>query len=101
MCQGTVDEASRKGGRGDEGVGWDSMKDHSKWGVSTAGLMSADQYDELGQQHDTRVCLGDLNRQPSQRFRGGGYVCSSDPRVWIAFRSLVVELEPCPTSAAP
>ncbi|GLI63507.1 hypothetical protein VaNZ11_006491 [Volvox africanus] len=134
-----------------DSVEWDSLKDHSKWGISTSGLGMYDTeepgykkpyahlerhrirsrpYDAAqhggdaaagvgrsdylkgwsnsvgfgGLIHDggsaTQVCLGDLNRQPSQRFRGGGYVCTDDPRVWAAFRSLVVELEPCPATRA-
>ncbi|GIL94206.1 hypothetical protein Vretimale_475, partial [Volvox reticuliferus] len=131
-------------------IAWDSLKDHSKWGISTAGLgmyateelgsekpyahlerrsMRSRPYDVVRHGSDaatavgrdnylqgwsnsgrlgslmhgggsgTQVCLGDLNRQPSQRFRGGGYVCTDDPRVWAAFRTLVVELEPCPANA--
>ncbi|EFJ46350.1 hypothetical protein VOLCADRAFT_93194 [Volvox carteri f. nagariensis] len=34
----------------------------------------------------------DFHEQPSQRFRGGGYICTADPRIWSAFRQLVAEV---------
>ncbi|GLC67923.1 deoxyribonuclease II activity [Pleodorina starrii] len=96
---GGADDGGDGGDGGGEVIEWDSLQDHSKWGISTAGLMDVSYvgYDPSYEERvGTHVCLGDLNRQPSQRFRGGGYVCSADPWVWAAFRRLVAELEPCP-----
>ncbi|PNH08914.1 Cell-death-related nuclease 7 [Tetrabaena socialis] len=89
---------------GGGGAGWDSLKDHSKWGlgISTAaqtpgpGAAAGGGAEALASLASAAtVCLGDLNRQPSQRFRGGGYVCTQDAGLWAAFNSLVAELEPC------
>lgn len=53
-----------------------SLEDHAKWCVSPA-------------YEDHVTCLGDLNRQKSQMWRGGGLLCSSNPLIYKAFRQAV------------
>ncbi|CAG03464.1 unnamed protein product [Tetraodon nigroviridis] len=53
-----------------------SRYDHSKWCVSWAFK-------------DQVTCLGDLNRERAQMWRGGGLICSFNPRIYTAFRQLV------------
>lgn len=53
-----------------------SHYDHSKWCVSWA-------YD-----HPV-TCLGDLNRERAQMWRGGGLVCTFNPSIYKAFRQVV------------
>jgi len=54
--------------------------DHSKWAV-------ADSQDW--------ICIGDINRERSQKLRAGGTVCSLLPRVAKAFRAAIVSTKPC------
>lgn len=57
-------------------VRFQSYHDHSKWCVS--------------RDYEDRVtCLGDLNREKAQMWRGGGLVCSVNPVIYKAFRQLV------------
>ncbi|XP_029004714.1 deoxyribonuclease-2-beta-like [Betta splendens] len=53
-----------------------SHYDHSKWCVSRA-------------YEDQVACLGDLNRERPQLWRGGGLVCSFNPSIYKAFRQAV------------
>lgn len=53
-----------------------SSHDHSKWCVSKS-------YEQQ------LVCLGDLNREKAQLWRGGGLTCSNNPFIYKAFRQLV------------
>jgi len=64
---------------------FNSTKDHSKWAVSQNAA-------------SPWVCVGDINRAASQWLRGGGTVCMYNKGVWLAYRSLVVEAEPCPST---
>ncbi|KAM6938360.1 deoxyribonuclease-2-beta-like isoform 1-T1 [Lycodopsis pacificus] len=57
-------------------VPFQSHYDHSKWCVSQA-------YD------DQVTCLGDLNRERAQLWRGGGLVCTFNPIIYKAFRQVV------------
>ncbi|TWW58035.1 deoxyribonuclease-2-beta [Takifugu flavidus] len=57
-------------------VPFQSHYDHSKWCVSLAFK-------------DQVTCLGDLNRERAQMWRGGGLICSFNPRIYSAFRLLV------------
>ncbi|XP_047134045.1 plancitoxin-1 isoform X1 [Hydra vulgaris] len=41
------------------------------------------------------VCVGDINRAPTQFVRGGGTLCLKDVTIWKVFRSFVVEDEEC------
>ncbi|KXZ46100.1 hypothetical protein GPECTOR_47g377 [Gonium pectorale] len=108
---GVMRSGSETPGRQGQASGWDSLKDHSKWGISAASLLVPDGRrggggdgapggEDAAAVSAGTVCVGDLNRQPSQRFRGGGYVCRRDAGLWGAFRALVAELEPCPAAAA-
>ncbi|XP_028259114.1 deoxyribonuclease-2-beta-like [Parambassis ranga] len=57
-------------------VRFQSYHDHSKWCVA--------------REYEDRVtCLGDLNREKAQMWRGGGLVCSDNPIIYKAFRQLV------------
>jgi deoxyribonuclease-2 len=49
--------------------GWNYTRDHAKWAVSTT---------------PSWVCVGDINRQISQRKRGGGTICLQDAVLWKA-----------------
>ncbi|XP_006792126.2 deoxyribonuclease-2-beta [Neolamprologus brichardi] len=53
-----------------------SYDDHSKWCVSRL-------------YEDQVTCLGDLNREMGQLWRGGGLICSSNPLIYKAFRQVV------------
>ncbi|KAM6962892.1 deoxyribonuclease-2-beta [Aplochiton taeniatus] len=55
---------------------FESRYDHSKWCVSWAF-------------QDQWTCLGDLNREKAQAWRGGGLLCSLNPVIYKAFRQLV------------
>ncbi|XP_074655925.1 plancitoxin-1-like [Tubulanus polymorphus] len=61
-------------------------KDHSKWAV-TPTKTSKGGY----------VCIGDLNRMESQKYRGGGTVCfaATNQKVWETFIGIINEVEPC------
>lgn len=59
-----------------------SRHDHSKWAVSR------DQQKQL-------TCLGDLNREETQMWRGGGLTCSDHPVIYKAFRKLVDQYVSC------
>ncbi|XP_023266801.1 deoxyribonuclease-2-beta [Seriola lalandi dorsalis] len=53
-----------------------SYHDHSKWCVSQA--------------YENQVtCLGDLNRERAQLWRGGGLICSLNPLIYKTFRQVV------------
>lgn len=59
-----------------------SQHDHSKWCVS--------------QDHEAQlICLGDLNREKAQMWRGGGLTCSKHPVIYKAFRQLVDQYISC------
>lgn len=53
-----------------------SYHDHSKWCVSKAFEKQV-------------TCLGDLNREEGQLWRGGGLICSNNPLIYKAFRQSV------------
>ncbi|XP_056132401.1 deoxyribonuclease-2-beta [Lampris incognitus] len=55
---------------------FNSHYDHSKWCVSRV-------YEDMW------TCLGDLNREKAQAWRGGGLLCSRNPLIYKAFRQLV------------
>ncbi|CAJ1060698.1 deoxyribonuclease-2-beta-like [Xyrichtys novacula] len=59
-----------------------SSYDHSKWCVSQA-------------YEDQVTCLGDLNREKAQMWRGGGLVCSFNPLIYKAFRQAVDHFISC------
>ncbi|MEJ1276901.1 deoxyribonuclease-2-beta [Cricetulus griseus] len=60
-----------------------SHSDHSKWCVSIKG--SKNQW----------TCIGDLNRDPHQVFRGGGFICTKNRYIYQSFYRLVDFYEPC------
>ncbi|XP_051021355.1 deoxyribonuclease-2-beta [Acomys russatus] len=60
-----------------------STHDHSKWCVSTKDSKNR------------WVCIGDLNRSPSQAFRGGGFICTKNRYIYRSFYRLVSKYESC------
>lgn len=71
---------------------WKFTSDHSKWAIS------ANDQDPDQSSGDFWVCIGDLNRMKSQEKRGGGTLCMNNPHVWLNFRNLIQNMEPCPQS---
>uniref|UniRef100_W5LDJ0 deoxyribonuclease II n=1 Tax=Astyanax mexicanus TaxID=7994 RepID=W5LDJ0_ASTMX len=65
-----------------ENITFSSYEDHSKWCVSV----------EFRAQW---TCLGDLNRESTQAYRGGGLICSQNPVVYKAFRQAVAWFKGC------
>ncbi|XP_062868983.1 deoxyribonuclease-2-beta [Trichomycterus rosablanca] len=59
-----------------------SYDDHSKWCVS---------WNFKAQW----ACLGDLNRETAQAWRGGGLICTQNPTVYKAFRTAVAWYKNC------
>ncbi|XP_007489195.1 deoxyribonuclease-2-alpha [Monodelphis domestica] len=59
--------------------------DHAKWCVAL---------------NSSWTCIGDLNRNQAEEQRGGGTLCSQMPALWKAFRPLVKEYRPCPSTEA-
>ncbi|QRM15328.1 DNase II-like protein [Mudlarkpox virus] len=59
-----------------------NYNDHSKWIVSLNEI-------------DGWVCIGDINRAPTQRMRGGGYTCSKNIDMYNALRDAVTVFEGC------
>ncbi|XP_053490179.1 deoxyribonuclease-2-beta isoform X3 [Ictalurus furcatus] len=63
-------------------VTFSSYDDHSKWCVSW--------------EHQTQwTCLGDLNRESRQAWRGGGLICTPNSAMYKAFRSAVAWYKNC------
>ncbi|MFH4980824.1 hypothetical protein AB6A40_007533 [Gnathostoma spinigerum] len=65
------------------GRSFESSKDHAKWAASTNKQVPF-------------VCIGDINRQPSQFDRGGGALCFENTQIWRLFNSSVRRVESCP-----
>ena len=59
-------------------ISWKRNKDHSKWGVS-----------------GSTVCIGGINRQESQKKRGGGAFCIKDDEFSQEMHSLIEDYERC------
>ncbi|KAF8570225.1 hypothetical protein P879_03355 [Paragonimus westermani] len=75
-------------------MNFSSYNDHSKWAVTLPS-------EKLSQSDHMWVCLGDINRQYPQFYRGGGTMCVQNNGIWSAFHSLIFEVEPCPISWPP
>ena len=61
-------------------VDYKETEEHSKWGVT---------------QDSKTVCIGDINRMTSQRKRGGGASCISNPTIASAFSKLITDVASC------
>lgn len=59
-------------------VNWKRTKDHSKWGVAS-----------------TTVCIGGINRQNSQKSRGGGAFCVKHTALAKEMKGFIDEYETC------
>ncbi|XP_007480676.1 deoxyribonuclease-2-beta isoform X2 [Monodelphis domestica] len=59
-----------------------SYYDHAKWCVS-----------QRYKRHWT--CIGDLNRSPFQTRRGGGFICTQNKHIYLAFRGLILHYQNC------
>jgi len=64
-------------------IPFDSINDHSKFAIGKA-------------KENPIVCVGDINRQPSQFKRGGGTLCFKNIDIWKQFYSLVDDIKGCP-----
>ncbi|XP_074077900.1 deoxyribonuclease-2-beta [Macrotis lagotis] len=62
---------------------FNSHYDHSKWCVSQ----------RYYKKHWT--CIGDLNRSPFQTRRGGGFICTQNKYIYLAFRGLILHYQNC------
>ncbi|KAI6192313.1 Cell-death-related nuclease 7 [Aphelenchoides bicaudatus] len=80
VCDGKFFTKNIRSLKHDQGIGWVSAKDHSKWAVSD---------------QPKTVCIGDINRQKSQRKRGGGTMCIDNEKIWKFFRDSVDVVECC------
>ena len=64
------------------GVSFSYEHDHAKWAV--------------GRDRGTHwVCVGDINRTPSQMGRGGGTLCLREKGLWKAFSGLIADIHGC------
>jgi deoxyribonuclease II len=63
--------------------GWNYTRDHAKWAISTT---------------PDWVCVGDINRQVSQRKRGGGTISMQDSDLWKALDGIQREGAPAPST---
>nr|XP_034978814.1 deoxyribonuclease-2-beta isoform X1 [Zootoca vivipara] len=59
-----------------------SYYDHSKWCVSS-------------HPEDRWTCIGDLNYSPQQAKRSGGFICTQNQHIYMAFRALVLHYYDC------
>ena len=59
-------------------IDWKRTKDHSKWGVAS-----------------TTVCIGGINRQESQKTRGGGAFCVKDTSLSLEMKGFIDQYEKC------
>ncbi|XP_054262964.1 cell-death-related nuclease 7-like [Macrosteles quadrilineatus] len=64
------------------GVQIPTEDDNSKWAVSDS-------------QAKPWICIGDINRDPSLKRRGGGAVCVKNKPLWEAYHKIVIERETC------
>lgn len=68
---------------------WDHYSDHSKWAIT------------VGESNLNLACLCDMNRMVSQQVRGGSCLCSSNPSLYTALKSIVVLTDKCTNSKNP
>jgi hypothetical protein len=59
-----------------------SIISHAKWSISQ-------------DKNDPWVCFGDINRQATQRGRGGGAVCNRSPEQWRVMNRFVAQYDFC------
>uniref|UniRef100_A0A5S6QIM0 Deoxyribonuclease II n=2 Tax=Trichuris muris TaxID=70415 RepID=A0A5S6QIM0_TRIMR len=65
-------------------ISFPALDDHSKWAVADDASTSF------------FTCIGDINRQKGQIYRGGGTICFDAKQVWETYHQSVVDLEECP-----
>uniref|UniRef100_A0A158Q7L7 Deoxyribonuclease II n=1 Tax=Elaeophora elaphi TaxID=1147741 RepID=A0A158Q7L7_9BILA len=56
--------------------------DHSKWAIGENKAKPL-------------VCVGDINRQQSQKKRGGGAVCFENTKIWKLYHESILKVENC------
>ncbi|XP_054263944.1 plancitoxin-1-like isoform X2 [Macrosteles quadrilineatus] len=64
------------------GVEFPTTNDHSKWAVSDS-------------QTKPWICVGDINKDDSQKRRGGGTVCIKNKSLWKAYHTTVIDTDSC------
>ncbi|CAL8068852.1 unnamed protein product [Calicophoron daubneyi] len=69
-------------------ISFPNSDDHAKWAATIPKGREINS-DKMW------ICLGDINRQPSQFHRGGGTMCLKNAAVWKAFNELIKEREEC------
>ncbi|MBZ3891249.1 Deoxyribonuclease-2-alpha [Sciurus carolinensis] len=81
-CSGTqqVLDVTQTSFPGPSGPSFSATEDHSKWCVAPEGPWA---------------CVGDMNRNLREEYRGGGTLCAQIPAFWKAFQPLVKAWEPC------
>ncbi|KAH8869841.1 Cell death-related nuclease 6 [Schistosoma japonicum] len=62
--------------------------DHAKWAVTVSS-------NDLVEDTNNWVCLGDINRQPHQFYRGGGTMCIMNQQLWQSFYTTIQSVEEC------
>ncbi|CAH8858578.1 unnamed protein product [Trichobilharzia szidati] len=74
--------------------------DHAKWAVTVPSRKKKTTEEEADGIDDSAnwICLGDINRQPHQKERGGGTMCIHDKQLWQSFYKLIRSIEACPRS---
>ncbi|XP_070546908.1 plancitoxin-1-like [Ptychodera flava] len=63
-------------------VKFPSLDDHSKWAITATDS-------------ESRICIGDINRQVGQKERCGGMVCAELPEVRKTYESFISGIEKC------
>ncbi|CAH8858602.1 unnamed protein product [Trichobilharzia szidati] len=74
--------------------------DHAKWAVTVPSRKKKTTEEKADGIDDSAnwICLGDINRQPHQKERGGGTMCIHDKQLWQSFYKLIRSIEACPRS---
>lgn len=75
-----------------------STQDHAKWAVSKKDKSWTRNGEVIVFRQNSSpawTCIGDINRQVSQKSRGGGAVCMDHPNVALNFHGILRKIESC------